>query len=221
MYNQLFGRTVSVIDISGHTATAAYDVLHDQTSVITRAMGHTTCHRYDQRGRKTTERGTGIHAAVFTCAVADRQISLTTFRGAEEDSSTIGLAPRKTYANGSSIAKIYDAYNRLSMGELAHGLTKPHCYNHVCGLLLGTTSSGGSTTRNDTCNHLGQLIQVTDDAGVRVIRLQTAVASRKLTTLPRQKAVSASPRHVMLTTAARATPTAKEASSNKTSSPSI
>ena len=51
----------------------------------------------------------------------------------------------------------------------ARGVGKTHSYEQARGLLLGTTYSDGTTARAYTYNHLGQLTQVTDDAGVRTI----------------------------------------------------
>ncbi len=183
----LLGRTVCVTDATGAATSTRYDAVHNQPAVITDAMGNTTCYRYDHRGRKTAEWGTAIQPAVFTYDDADRLTSLTTFRASEGDITTdpsartdgdttrwtyhgaTGLETRKTYADGSHVDKAYGAYNRLSIETLARGIAKTHSYEHSRGLLLGTAYSDGTTPRAYQYNHLGQLTQVTDDAGTRTI----------------------------------------------------
>ena len=46
---------------------------------------------------------------------------------------------------------------------------KTHSYEPARGLLLGTSYSDDTAPRSYTYNHLGQLTQVTDDAGTRTI----------------------------------------------------
>ncbi len=167
--------------------TTEYDAAHNQPSIITDAMGNTTCYRYDARGRKVAEWGTGIQPAVFSYDDADRLTTLTTFRANDGDITTdpsertdgdttrwtyhdaTGLETRKTYADGSSIAKTYDAYNRLSTETDARGNVKTHTYEHARGLLQGTTYSDDTTARSYQYNHLGQLTQGVNDAGTRII----------------------------------------------------
>jgi len=181
------GRTITVTDATGHATTTVYDVANNQPTIITDAMGNTTCYRYDARGRKVAEWGTAIQPAVFSYDDADRLTTLTTFQASTETITTdpsdrtdgdttmwtyhdaTGLETRKTYADGSHVDKSYDAYNRLSLETLARGITKTHGYEHNRGLLLGTTYSDDTTARSYQYNHLGQLTQVVDDAGTRTI----------------------------------------------------
>ena len=181
------GRTISVTDAIGATTTTVYDISHDQPSVITDAMGNTSCYKYDLRGRKIAEWGTALQPVCFGYDEADNLISLKTFRAGTEiissdptermdgDETTwtfdpaAGLELRKTYADNSSVVKTYDAYNRLATETDARGNVKTHSYEHARGLLLGTTYSDGTTARQYAYNHLGQLTQVTDDAGIRSI----------------------------------------------------
>ena len=89
-----------------------------------------------------------------------------------------GLELSKTYADGSSVQKTYDAYNRLATETDARGNVKTHSYEHARGLQLGTTytlpshstngaAAGATNARSFTYNHLGQMTQLVDDAGVR------------------------------------------------------
>ena len=59
------GRTISVTDAAGAITTTAYDIAHDLPSVVTDAMGNTSCYKYDLRGRKIAEWGTAIQPACF------------------------------------------------------------------------------------------------------------------------------------------------------------
>ncbi|MGN0868235.1 MAG: RHS repeat-associated core domain-containing protein, partial [Akkermansia sp.] len=56
------GRTTSVTDAAGNVTTTAYDTAHDLPVLITDAQGNTRCYRYDARGRKVAEWGTGIQS---------------------------------------------------------------------------------------------------------------------------------------------------------------
>ena len=182
----LTGRTTSVTDAAGNTTTTAYDAHHNAPATITDALGNTTCYRYDERGRKVAEWGAAIQPACFGYDEADNMTSLTTFRHSQEVISTdpadtagdvtswtydpaTGLELRKTYADDSRVVKTYDAYNRLLTETNARGIVKTHSYEPARGLLLGTTYSDTTTPRSYAYNHLGQLTQVTDAAGVRTI----------------------------------------------------
>ena len=188
----LAGRTISVTDAAGAITTTVYDIAHDQPSVITDAMGNTSCYKYDLRGRKIAEWGTALQPACFDYDEANHMTMLMTFRGIPEtnedgspsqsgegaaagDETTwtfdpaTGLESHKTYADNSSVAKTYDRFNRLATETDARGIVKTHNYEIARGLQLGTTYSDGTTARQYAYNHLGQLTQVTDDAGMRTI----------------------------------------------------
>ena len=184
------GRTVSVTDAANATTTTMYDTNHNQPAVITDAMGNTSCYKYDLRGRKISEWGTAIQPACFTYDDMDNMTTLRTFRTEDEvissDPSTredydqttwsfhaaTGLEVSKSYADNSSVVKTYDTYNRLATETDARGNVKTHSYEHARGLHLGTTytvvdSAASTTTRSYVYNHLGQITQLMDDAGVR------------------------------------------------------
>ena len=181
------GRTLSVTNAAGNTTTTTYDPAHDLPATVTDAQGNTTCYRYDERGRKVAEWGTGIQPAIFAYDAADRMTSLTTFRASTETVSTdpvnrtdgdvttwsyhdtSGMEIRKSYADGSSITRTYDAYNRVLTETDARGKVKTHTYEHARGLLQSTSYSDSTTPRAYTYNHLGQLTQVTDAAGTRTL----------------------------------------------------
>ena len=180
------GRTTSVTDAAGNTTTTAYDAHHDAPATITDALGNTTCYRYDERGREVAEWGTAVQPACFAYDEADHLVSLTTFRHPQAVISTdpadtagdvtswtydpaTGLELSKTYADNSSVVKTYDAFNRLATETDARSLVKTHSYEPARDLLLGTTYSDTTTPRSYAYNHLGQLTQVTDAAGVRSI----------------------------------------------------
>ena len=193
----LAGRTISVTDASGAVTTTAYDAAHDLPAVVTDAEGNTACYKYDHRGRKIAEWGTAIQPACFGYDDMGNMTTLRTFRAGTEIISTnpsertdgdvtmwafhpaTGLELSKTYADGTTVVKTYDAYNRLATETDARGNIKTHAYEHARGLHLGTTytlpsqSSEGATAgaaanaRSFTYNHLGQVTQLTDDSGVR------------------------------------------------------
>ncbi len=184
------GRTISVTDAAGAITTTAYDIAHDQPSVVTDAMGNTSCYKYDHRGRKIAEWGTALQPACFEYDDMDNMTSLRTFRADGEvittDPSersdydentwafhaTTGLEMSKNYADNTSVLKTYDAYNRLATETDARGNEKTHAYEQARGLLLATTynvvdGTAATADRSFTYNHLGLMTQVVDDAGAR------------------------------------------------------
>ena len=186
----LAGRTISVTDAVGAITTTVYDIVHDQPSVITDAMGNTSCYKYDLRGRKIAEWGTALQPAYFNYDDMNNMTSLRTFRADSEviitdpsdrsdyDETTwafdtvTDLEITKTYADNFSVVKAYDAYNRLATETDARGNVKTHSYELARGLLLSTsyTIVDGTAATAPRCfyyNHLGLVTQVVDDAGVR------------------------------------------------------
>ena len=181
------GRTLTVTDAAGNVTTTVYDSAHDLPATVTDAQGNTSCYRYDVRGRKVAEWGTGLQPVCFGYDDADRMTSLTTFRCPDavisidpsertDKDVTIwsyhdasGMETAKTYADGSNVCKTYDAYNRVLTETDARGKVKAHTYEPARGLLLGTTYSDSTSPRTYTYNHLGQPTQVTDAAGVRIL----------------------------------------------------
>ena len=184
------GRTISVTDAAGAITTTAYDIVHDKPSVVTDAMGNTSCYKYDHRGRKIAEWGTALQPSCFGYDELNNMTSLRTYRAEGEvittdpsersdyDETTwvfdvkTGLEISKTYADNSSVAKTYDSYNRLATETDARGNVKTHSYEQSRGLHLGTTytvvdGTAVTTARSFTYNHLGQMTQLVDDAGVR------------------------------------------------------
>ena len=153
------GRALMVTDAAGNVTTTVYCDCCDQPASITDAQGNTTCYRYDLRGRKVAEWGTGIQPAVFGYDDAGNMTSLTTFRhpgavistdpaeweGLVQDTTTwtfdpaTGLELSKTYADNTAVVKTYDAHNRLATETNARGRVKVHTYEHARGLLLNTT----------------------------------------------------------------------------------
>ena len=193
-HTDVAGRTTAVTDAAGNTTTTAYHAHFDQPAMVTDALGNTACYQYDIRGRKTAEWGTAIQPVCYGYDSADRLTSLTTFRAGTEiisgnpasradgDTTTwgyhdaSGMEIRKTYADGKSITKTYDAFNRLLTETDGRGVTKTHSYEHARSLLLGTTYTNvtsPTTARAYTYNHLGQLLTVADAAGVRTFSYNT------------------------------------------------
>lgn len=181
------GRAILVTDAAGSSTGTTYCTCCDQPATVTDAQNNTSCYRYDERGRKIAEWGSGIQPVCYAYDSADRLVSLTTFRVADEtissdptgrtdgDTTTwnyhdaSGMETSKTYADGKGVTKTYDAYNRLLNETDGRGVVKTHSYEQARGLLLGTTYSDGTTARTYTYNHLGQLTQIVDDAGTRTI----------------------------------------------------
>ena len=182
----LAGRAVSVTDAAGNETVTQYDACHDLAAVVTDALGNTVCARYDARGRKTAEWGTGTQPLLLGYDEADRLVSLTTFRAAQEgdvaedptgrangdvttwsyDEAT-GLETRKTYADGTHVDKTWDAFNRLATETNARGIVKTCTYEQARGLPAGISYSDATPGQSFSYNHLGQLTQITDASGTR------------------------------------------------------
>ena len=190
IHTDLAGRTISVTDAANATTTTAYDSTHDLPAVITDALGNTSYYKYDARSRKIAEWGSALQPACFGYDDMNNMTMLRTFRAENEvittdpsersdyDQTTwgfdakTGLEISKTYADSTSVVKTYDAYNRLATETDARGNVKTHSYEHARGLHLGITYNtvDGTTTTADcsfSYNHLGQMVQVVDDAGTR------------------------------------------------------
>ena len=182
----LAGRAVSVTDAAGNETVTQYDACHDLAAVVTDALGNTVCARYDARGRKTAEWGTGTQPLLLGYDEADRLVSLTTFRAAQEgdiaedpsdradgDTTTwsydeaTGLETRKTYADGTHVDKTWDAFNRLATETNARGIVKTCTYEQARGLLVGISYSDATPGQSFVYDHLGQLTQITDVVGTR------------------------------------------------------
>ena len=182
----LAGRAVSVTDAAGNETVTQYDACHDLAAVVTDALGNTVCARYDARGRKTAEWGTGTQPLLLGYDEADRLVSLTTFRAAQEgdiaedpseradgDTTTwsydeaTGLETRKTYADGTHVDKTWDAFNRLATETNARGIVKTRTYEQARGLLVGISYSDATPGQSFVYDHLGNLTQITDAAGTR------------------------------------------------------
>ena len=196
VHSDLAGRTISMTDAANATTTTAYDTNHNQPSVVTDAMGNTSCYKYDARGRKIAEWGTALQPACFGYDDMDNMTTLRTFRADNEvittdpsersdyDQTTwvfspvTGLEISKTYADNTSVVKTYDAYNRLATETDARGNVKTHAYEHARGLHLGTSytvveGTAETSARSFTYNHLGQMTQLVDDAGTRSFAYNT------------------------------------------------
>lgn len=104
-------------------------------------------------------------------------MSLSTFRADDETITTVPSerTDKDTTTwifhplTGAELTKTYDAYNRVLTETDARGKVKAHTYEPARGPLLGTTYSDCTSPRAYTYNHLGQLTQVTDAAGVRTL----------------------------------------------------
>lgn len=181
------GRTVSVTDAAGNTTTTAYSPYFDQPSVVTNALGNTTCYSYDLRGRKTAEWGTAIQPALFDYDEADRMTSLTTFREDAGDITTdpagrtdgdtttwsydeaTGLLVRKTYADATHEDTAYNALNLRSTLTDARGVVTTWGYNLKKGVNNSVSYSDSTPGIQYAYNYLNQLTQVTDASGTRTI----------------------------------------------------
>ena len=179
------GRTVSETDAAGNATSIAYAAAFDLPELITDAQGKTACYRYDQRGRKTAEYGTGIEPALFAYDDADRMTALTTFRAAEGDITTdpsertdgdmttwqyhdaTGLQTAKLYADHTRTLSTYDAENRAATYTNARSIVITYAYDAQTGQLTGVTFSDDTTPQTFAYNHLGQITQVEDAAGTR------------------------------------------------------
>ena len=181
------GRTVSVTDAAGNTTTTAYSPYFDQPSVVTNALGNTTCYSYDLRGRKTAQYGSATQPVLFGYDEADRMVSLTTFREDAGDITTdpagrtdgdlttwsydeaTGLVLRKTYADGTHEDTAYNALNLRSTLTDARGVVTTWGYNLKKGVNNSVSYSDSTPGIQYAYNYLNRLTRVTDASGTRTI----------------------------------------------------
>ena len=179
------GRIVSVTDAEGNATTYAYGEPIDSPTVITDALGHTSCYAYDMRGRKIAEWGTALQPAVFSYDNADHLTSLRTFRTSGETITTDprertdgdtttwtyhkagGLLMRKTYPDGTHEDTAYNILNMVANTTDARGVRTTYGYDLPKGVNTSVTFSDGTPGIVYTYNHLAQMTRVTDDAGTR------------------------------------------------------
>lgn len=179
---------LQVTNAAGNMTSIAYDLPTGQVSVLTDALGKTTCYKYDIYGRKIAEYGTGIQPACFGYDEAGNLIRLTTFRS---DGETISTDPslrtdgdvteweyawqeklvlKKTYADGSTVTTQYGDMNRVASVTDARGLVVTYTYDSATGLLKSQLfSDDGTPDIFYTYNHLGRMVEVEDGSGVREI----------------------------------------------------
>ncbi len=175
----LAGRIIKEPDAARATITRVYDSRFDLPSCVTNALGDTTCYAYDIRGRKIAEYGTAVQPACFGYDEADRMISLTTFRIADEEITTdpsertdgdttrwtyeeaTGRQLKKTYADGSEVIDTYDAMNRLSTRTLARGIATSYSYDPLTGETTQVHYSDETPDFTYEFNHLGQIVAIT------------------------------------------------------------
>lgn len=181
------GRTVSVTDAAGNTTSTVYSPYFDQPSVVTNAIGNTTCCSYDLRGRNTAQYGTGAQPLLFGYDEADRMTSLTTFREDAGDITTdptertdgnvttwsydesTGLLVLKTYADGTHEETAYNALNLRTTLTDARGVVTTWGYNLKKGVNNSVSYSDSTPGIQYAYNYLNQLTLVTDASGSRTI----------------------------------------------------
>lgn len=181
-------RLIQMTDAAGGIASVAYDHSTGMPSVLTDALGKTTCYKFDIYGRQTAEYGTGIRPACFAYDEASNLIKLTTFRC---DGETITTDPssradgdvtqweyawqekvvlKKTYPDGSQVTTRYGAMNRVASVTNARGQTVSLSYDTVTGMLKSRLfSDGGTPGISYRYNHLGWLTEIEDGSGMREI----------------------------------------------------
>ena len=182
------GRVVLVRDGAGKETSTAYDPVTGAPSVVTDALGFTTCCKYDSCARITAVYGAG--AQPFCCGYdPDGNLaSLTTFRvpsgsistdptgRADGDTTTWqyawqgNLPIQKTYPDSTSEHMAYGGMNRLLSTTNVRGETLTRSYNPLTGELLSVVSSAAGTPPvTYAYNHLGWMTGVTDGSGVRTV----------------------------------------------------
>lgn len=185
--SDIAGRQVSVTDAAGNTVSTSYDVHVDEPCVIIDHLGHTTCYRYDIRGRKAAQWGTGAQPVLFTYDEADRLTEMTAFRVDDQEITTdpaertdgdvtrweyhdaTGLEVKKTYADGNTITRTYNAFNQLATRTDGRGVVTTYAYESPRGLLLSENYSDTTPSRRYAWNTVGKLIEVVDASGTHAI----------------------------------------------------
>lgn len=181
--SDMAGRQVSVTDAAGSTTATAYDAHFDEPCAIVDHLGHTTCYRYDIRGRKAAQWGTGVQPVLFTYDEAGRLTEMTTFRADDQEITTdpagrtdgdatrweyhdaTGLEVKKTYADGNTIMRTYDAFNQPATRTDGRGIVTTYAWESARGLLLSESYSDETPARRYAWNTVGKLIEAVDSSG--------------------------------------------------------
>ena len=184
----ILDRLISEVDSSGRQLLSiSYDSDFNQPSHIVDIQGNDVYYKYDNRGRKIAEWGTGTQPICYSYDDSNRLISETTFRHRDNiiisdptlltdgdvtswvyDYAT-GLELSKIFADGTLLNKSYDAYNRISSETNAQGKVKTYSYEHERGLLISVVYSDSEIPETYEYNHLGQLIKIVDMSGTRIL----------------------------------------------------
>lgn len=178
-------RVVLVTDGAGNSTVTAYDVLTGQPSVITDALGKTTCYKYDNCGRVSAVYGTGTQPACCEYDEGGNLCRLTTFRvpggtistdptGRTDGATTAwayawqeSLLLSTTYPDNTTTALGYGAMNRLTTVTNGRDTTSARTYNEATGELLSLIYEDSTPNVGYAYNHLGWITSITDGSGTR------------------------------------------------------
>lgn len=182
------GRVVLVRDGAGKETATAYDPVTGLPSLVTNALGFTTCYKYDSCARLTAVYGTGVQPVCCGYDANGNLSSLTTFRvpsgsivtdptGRTDGDTTTwvyawqgDLPIQKNYPDATSEHMAYGAMNRLISTTNVRGATSSRTYNPLTGELLSIVSSDAATPSvTYSYNHLGWITGVTDGSGTRTV----------------------------------------------------
>lgn len=182
------GRVVLVRDGAGKETATAYDPVTGLPSLVTNALGFTTCYKYDSCARLTAVYGTGVQPVCCGYDANGNLSSLTTFRvpsgsivtdptGRTDGDTTTwvyawqgDLPIQKNYPDATSEHMAYGAMNRLISTTNVRGATSSRTYTPLTGELLSIVSSDAATPSvTYSYNHLGWITGVTDGSGTRTV----------------------------------------------------
>lgn len=178
-------RVILVTDGAGNSTATVYDVPTSRPSVITDALGKTTCYKYDDCERISAVYGTGAQPACCEYDEGGNLCRLTTFRvpGGTISSDPTGrtdgdttawayawqepLPLGTTYPDNTTVALGYGEMNRLATVTNGRNTTTVRSYNAATGELLSLIYGDSTPDVGYAYNHLGWITSITDGSGTR------------------------------------------------------
>jgi len=179
------GKRYMVTNAAGNTTTYDYDSSTGRKISERNALGKYSRFAYNSYGQVTKVWGESEYPLEFAYDLMGRKVTQTTYRNATvsfagttfptvagdvttwtyDESS--GLVTSKKDANNKSVTYTYSADGKLLTRTWSRGITTTYSYDTATGELLKADYSDATQDIERTYNRMGNLVSVSDAAGVR------------------------------------------------------
>ena len=180
------GKRYMVTNAAGNTTTYDYDSTTGRKIWEKNALNKFSRYAYNSYGQVTQVWGESEYPLEFAYDLMGRKVAQTTYRNATvsfagttfptvagdvttwtyDESS--GLVTSKKDANNKSVTYTYSADGKLLTRTWARGITTTYSYDTATGELLKADYSDATQDIERTYNRMGNLVSVSDAAGVRI-----------------------------------------------------